>query len=116
MKISELTKIEANIGFLIGVTTSVVASWVFVVFFTTMQWYFKAFSSLGQFSIMGMLIFQLVETFKIRKNYLEVLKEMEKVNKEANTTINDAITELKKEDIDSTKLISGEALKEEKHE
>jgi len=88
MKISELTKIESNIGFLCGVLVGVIASWVLVVFFTKMQWYFKVFTSIGQISIMGILVFSLMETIKMRKNYILTMKEMEKVNKEANAVIN----------------------------
>lgn len=79
MKLSELTKIEAQMGFLIGILIGVLASWTFIVFFTTWQWYFKVFSSIGEIGIMGSLVMQLNETRKARRNYIDVQKEMKKM-------------------------------------
>jgi hypothetical protein len=73
----EQMQIESQIGFYCGILVSVIASWVLVIFFTQMAWYFKLFTSIGQVSIMGMLLLGLYNAFKTRRRYLEAKKEME---------------------------------------
>lgn len=77
MALSELTKIEAQIGFTVGVLIGVFASWAFILFFTTWQWYFKVFSSIGELGIVGTLVLQLAQTIKTRKDYIEVMKNVQ---------------------------------------
>jgi len=81
MHISEQTRIEAQIGFTIGILIGVFASWVSILFFVEWAWYFKLFTSIGEIGIVGSLLMALNEQFKVRRNHLEVLNEMKKMNK-----------------------------------
>jgi hypothetical protein len=85
--LSEQTKIESNIGFVIGILVGAFAAWMFILFFTPWQWYFKVFSSIGSIGILGSLSLSLMELIKVRRNYLDAKAEMEKINKQANNTI-----------------------------
>jgi uncharacterized membrane protein YeaQ/YmgE (transglycosylase-associated protein family) len=87
MQLSELTKIEAQQGFIIGMLVGVIASWVFIVFYTQWQLYFKVFSSIGEIGICGSLIFSLIELSKARKNYIAVQKEMLKMKEQSQKII-----------------------------
>jgi len=87
MQLSEQTKIEAQIGFTWGILIGATAAWIVVTFTTNWAWYFKLFSTLGSLGIIGSLILSLNEQIKARRNYLEVLKEMEKTNEEAQSQI-----------------------------
>lgn len=89
MKISEQTQLEAQVGFLIGTMIGILASWIFVIFFTNFQWYFKVATSIGEIGIFGMMILSLRQAIITRKNYLETQEEMKKINEEANATISD---------------------------
>lgn len=93
MQLSELTKIEAQMGFTIGILAGVIASWIFILFFTDWQWYFKVFSSIGELGIIGTLALQLNELIKVRKNYITVKKEMDK--KQIDTLIQENLNMLK---------------------
>jgi len=84
---SELTKLEMQLGFLWGILVGVAASWVFVMFFVKMLWYFKLFTSIGEVGIMGSIILGLVETTKARKNYISTMKEMEDMKAEADKVL-----------------------------
>ena len=87
MQLSELTKLEAQIGFSSGILVGVIASWVFIVFFTPWQWYFKVLSSIGEIGIVGSIIFSLIELSKARKNYIAVQKEMLKMKEQSQKII-----------------------------
>lgn len=89
MKFDEKRQLEMQIGFLIGTTIGVLGSWTFILFFVQWQWYFKLVSSIGEAGILGTLFLSIKQSLAARKNYLEVTKQMESINKEANTTIND---------------------------
>lgn len=75
---SELTKMEAGIGFTSGILVGAISSFVLIMFFTAWQWYFKVFSAIGSLGIIGSIYMTLSEQIKMRRNYLAVLKEMEK--------------------------------------
>lgn len=77
MKLSPLTQAEASIGFTIGIIVGVLASWTMILFFTNWEWYFKVFSSIGEISIIGILVMQLINLFKSRKSVIEAQKMME---------------------------------------
>ena len=96
MKLSEQTRIEAQIGFTIGILVGATAAGILLLFLTNWQWYFKLFSAIGTIGIIGNLALALSQLIKIRRNYLETMKEMESVNKESNDTIQKAIEELEK--------------------
>jgi len=86
MRLSEQTKIEAQIGFQCGILVGVLSSWV-IILTTNWEWYYKLFSSIGEAGIVGSLIFSLIELFKMRKNYLNVQTEMAKMNVESNNKL-----------------------------
>jgi hypothetical protein len=50
-----------------------------ILFFTNWQWYFKLASLIGSLGIIGSLILSLKELFKVRRNYLDTIKEMENI-------------------------------------
>ena len=106
MELSEQTKLEAQIGFLVGILVGAIAGGVLILFFTPWQWYFKLFSAIGSLGIIGSLLLSLNETLKARRNYLETIEEMKKINMEANNTIEDAdksAVDIKKEIIKEMK-------------
>jgi len=80
MKISEQTQIEANIGFLIGILLGAISSWVFIVFTTDWEWYFKVLATIGSLGIIGSLSMALYNSFNARTNYLEAKKDLDKLN------------------------------------
>jgi MFS family permease len=88
-RLTEQTKIEAQIGFLIGILIGAISGGVLILFFTPWEWYFKLFSAIGSLGIIGSLSLSLYETIKIRRNFIETQKEMEKVNQESNSIIKD---------------------------
>ena len=75
MEISELKKLEMNIGFTTGILVGATASFI-VIMFIDMKWYFKLFSAIGGLGIIGSLLLTLNELIKSRRNYLEIMKEM----------------------------------------
>ena len=83
MQLSEQTKIEAQIGFTIGILVGAVSAWVLILFFTDWEWYFKVFSSIGSAGIVGSLSLGLHEIIRQRRMYLEAKAEMEKINSES---------------------------------
>jgi len=78
---SELTKMEAGIGFTSGILVGAFSSFVLIMFFTDWQWYFKVFSAIGSIGIIGSIYMALSEQIKMRRTYLEAVKEMEKMSK-----------------------------------
>jgi len=82
MKLSEQTLIESQIGFLSGILMGALSSWVFIIFFTDWQWYFKVFSSIGEIGIVGSLLLSLRAVILQRRQYLEVQAEMKKMEKQ----------------------------------
>lgn len=76
MNLSEQTRIEAQIGFTIGIMVGAAGAWIAVLFLSPMAWYYKLFTSLGSVGILGTLYFSLQQQFQIRKIYLDTLKEM----------------------------------------
>lgn len=79
-QLSEQTRIEAQIGFTIGILIGAVAAGILVLIFTQWQWYFKLFSAIGSIGIIGSLVLTLSELFKVRKNYLETQAELKKIS------------------------------------
>lgn len=82
-ELSEKTKIEAQIGFVIGILIGALSGGVLILFFTPWEWYFKLFSFIGSVGIVGSLFLNLMSLFKLRKSYIEAQKEMEDINKES---------------------------------
>jgi len=76
--LSEQTKLEAQIGFTLGILIGATAGGLSLLLFTTWEWYLKLFSLIGTIGIIGSLVFALLEQLRARRNYLEILKEMEK--------------------------------------
>lgn len=87
INLSPQTQIEASIGFTSGILIGALASWVFIIFFTQWEWYFKVFSSIGEVGIVGSLLLSLNEMIKTRRNYIETMKEMKKLNEDSNKII-----------------------------
>lgn len=81
MVLSELTQIEAQIGFVCGIIVGALASWVFILFFTNMQWYFKVFSSIGELGIVGSLFLSLRASIYQRRQYLQTQQMMREAKK-----------------------------------
>ena len=76
MALSERVRLEAQIGFTIGILIGATAGGLSLLLFTPWIWYLKLFSLIGTIGIVGSLVFALLEQLKARRNYLEILKEM----------------------------------------
>ena len=87
-KMSEQTMIEAQIGFLVGITIGAFASWVFIMFFVPWEWYWKLFSTIGEVGIIGSLVLSLYSSIKTRRNYITAMEDMKKISTEANAVVN----------------------------
>jgi len=83
MKITELQMLEGQIGFYWGIIAGALASYVFIMFFTDWQWYFKLFSTIGEIGILGTLGLGLYQLIKARRNYLDAQAEMKKISAES---------------------------------
>jgi len=82
MQLSEQTKIESQIAFLIGIIIGAMSGWMIILFFSNWQWYFKLFSSIGSLGIIGSISLSLLDQFNRRKALLEALREMKYINPE----------------------------------
>lgn len=91
-KMSEQTMIEAQIGFLVGITIGAFASWVFIIFFVPWEWYWKLFSTIGEIGIIGSLVLSLYSSIKARRNYIAAAEEMKKMSAEADAVVNSYVT------------------------
>ena len=76
-KISEQTKMESQIYFLIGIMIGALSSWVLIMFFTPWEWYFKLFATIGEIGIIGSLSLALTQAIGQRRQYLDAKKTME---------------------------------------
>ena len=75
MVLSEQTKIEAQIGFTMGILIGALAAGI-VIQLTAWAWYWKVFSAIGSIGIVGSLVLALGQLFVTRKNYLEAMKSI----------------------------------------
>jgi hypothetical protein len=87
--LSQQTLIEAQIGFTIGILIGALGSWVYLMFFTNFEWYFKVLTCIGEIGIVGSLLLALKEIIKGRRIYLDTLKEMENIKAESEKVINE---------------------------
>lgn len=87
MKLNELRMYEAQIGYTWGIIIGALASWVFIMFFTQWEWYFKLFSSIGEVGIIGSLALSLRQSIRARRSYLDTRAEMDKINTESHNII-----------------------------
>jgi len=78
MNLSELRKIEAAIGFTSGILIGAISAGVLILFFTEWEWYFKVFSGIGSFGIIGSLYMALSDQIKARRGLLAAIAEMKK--------------------------------------
>jgi hypothetical protein len=90
MELSELTKIEAQIGFTVGILIGALAAYISVMFFTSWAWYFKLFTTIGEIGILGSLLLALNEMLRGRRNYIEAQKEMNRINDESTKVIEES--------------------------
>ena len=74
-----LHQTEMTIGFTVGILIGVISSGVLILFFTPWQWYFKLFSAIGIVGMICTLLFQIYQTAKSRRSYLDVYKEINKL-------------------------------------
>lgn len=88
-EMSPQTKIEAAIGFTSGILLGAFSAMILILFFTPWEWYFKLFSFIGSAGIIGSLYMALSDLIKQRRNLIETMAEMEKVNVESNAYINE---------------------------
>ena len=87
LEMSEIRKIEAQIGFVSGILMGAISAGVLILFFTEWEWYFKVFSAIGSLGIIGSLYMALSEQIKMRRSLLATIEEMKKVNVESNKII-----------------------------
>lgn len=80
MKLSQLTLIESQIGFTSGILVGALGSWVFIIFFTNMEWWVKVLSSIGEVGIVGSLLLSLKGTIEVRRSYLDAQNIMQAQN------------------------------------
>lgn len=73
-------ELEIQIGFLSGMMLGIIASWIFIMFFTDWQWYFKLASSIGEISIIGYQALGIINLIESRKNILESKKQLKEMN------------------------------------
>jgi hypothetical protein len=90
IEMTEIRKIEAQIGFVSGILIGALSAGVLVLFFTDWEWYFKLFSAIGSLGIMGSLYMSLSELIKGRRNLLATAAEMKKVSAESNAILNES--------------------------
>ena len=83
LEMSEKTKMEAQMGFTIGIMIGALGAWVFTMFFTQWEWYFKLLTTIGEIGIIGSLSIGFNEIRKARLRYIETIAEMEKINSES---------------------------------
>ena len=81
-QISEQTKMESQIYFLIGIMIGALSSWVLIMFFTPWEWYFKLFATIGEIGIIGSLGLALQQALEQRRAYIDAKKTMESVGTE----------------------------------
>lgn len=82
----ELKQIESQIGFTSGILIGALGSWVFIIFFTGMDWWVKVLSSIGEIGIVGSLILSLRQAVIARRNYLEMKKQMDEMESSMNNS------------------------------
>lgn len=92
-KLSELTLLESQIGFVAGIIVGALGSWVYLVFFTNIDWWVKVLACIGEIGIIGSLGLSLRQSILARRNYLEMQKQMKEMennmNKEIYTAVDD---------------------------
>jgi len=81
-QISEQTKMESQIYFLVGIMIGALSSWVLIMFFTPWEWYFKLFATIGEVGIIGSLSLALTQAVAQRRAYIDAKKTMESVGEE----------------------------------
>jgi len=81
-KLSEQTKMESQIYFLVGIMIGALSSWVLIMFFTPWEWYFKLFATIGEIGIIGSLSLALQQAVAQRRAYIDAKKAMESVGTE----------------------------------
>lgn len=74
---SEQTKIEAQLGGLIGTMIGMTGAAVVIIFFTQMELTFKIFSAIGFSGSLAMMFIQLIGLIQFRKQFIEAKKAME---------------------------------------
>jgi len=77
IQLSEQTKIEAQIGGLIGTMIGMVGVGIVIIGFTNMSITFKIFSIIGFSGSLFMMLIQLIGLFQFRKQFLDAKKIME---------------------------------------
>ena len=93
MKLPNLTnprvQLEMQLGFYWGILAGALGSWVFIMFFTSWQWYFKTLSTIGEIGIFGSILLAIYQIIVQRRQYIEMEKMMQGVNSQANQTLAD---------------------------
>jgi len=67
---------------------------IFTMFFTSMKWYLKLFTGIGEISILGSIILSLYQQTKQRRVYLDTQIEMEKMQAESQAIIKSMTVDL----------------------
>ena len=81
-QISEQTKMESQIYFLVGIMIGALSSWVLIMFFTPWEWYFKLFATIGEVGIIGSLSLALTQAVAQRRAYIDAKKAMDSMGEE----------------------------------
>lgn len=98
---SPLGQIEAQIGFLIGTIFGVAGADISIILLMDLNIWIKIFTGIGGICILGTLALGLKQSLTARKNYIETMAEMKKINEESLKTIdsfNNTEKEIKKDE------------------
>lgn len=84
---SPLGQLEMQIGFLIGTMIGILGADICIIVLVEMSVWIKVFTAIGGICVLGTLALGLKQSLSARKNYIETLAEMKKINEESLKTI-----------------------------
>jgi hypothetical protein len=82
-----LKTLEMQIGFLAGTMIGILGADICIILLVDMSVWIKVFTAIGGICVLGTLALGLKQSLSARKNYVETLAEMKKINEESLKTI-----------------------------